>query len=70
MHRVRSPAGITVSYDRYGSGPGILLVHGAFSDHRTNWEFVREPLENRFTRRDDNSPGFVRGVGMSLPGLT
>ena len=49
MHRVRSPAGVTISYDRYGSGPGLLLVHGAFSDHATNWEFVRPALEKRYT---------------------
>jgi pimeloyl-ACP methyl ester carboxylesterase len=26
-----------------------VLVHGAFSDHRTNWEFVLPLLENQFT---------------------
>ena len=29
-----SPTGATVSYDRYGSGPPLVLVHGGFSDHR------------------------------------
>jgi pimeloyl-ACP methyl ester carboxylesterase len=49
MKRIRSPAGITVSYETYGAGPPLLLVHGAFSDHLTNWEFVRPLFEKRFT---------------------
>jgi pimeloyl-ACP methyl ester carboxylesterase len=49
MQRVVSPAGVTVSYDRYGRGPALILVHGAFSDHETNWEFVKPMLERKFT---------------------
>lgn len=49
MHHLQSPAGVTVSYDRYGSGPPLLLVHGGFSDHATNWEFVKEQLGQRYT---------------------
>jgi pimeloyl-ACP methyl ester carboxylesterase len=49
MQRVLSPAGTTVSYDRYGAGPPLVLVHGAFSDHQTNWEFVRAFFEKGFT---------------------
>jgi hypothetical protein len=41
MQRVLTPAGITISHDRYGSGPALVLVHGSFSDHNTNWGFVR-----------------------------
>jgi len=26
-----------------------MLVHGAFSDHRTNWEFVKPILRERLT---------------------
>ena len=37
MERIASPAGATVSYDRRGSGPPLVLVHGGFSDHETNW---------------------------------
>jgi hypothetical protein len=33
MQRIRSPAGATISYDQYGSGPPLVLVHGAISDH-------------------------------------
>ena len=49
MQRVRSPSGATVSYETYGTGPALVLVHGAFSDHRTNWEFVRPLFEKQFT---------------------
>lgn len=49
MHRISSATGVTVSYDRYGGGPPLVLVHGGFSDHATNWEFVRPLLEGRFT---------------------
>lgn len=49
MHRIQTSTGVTVSYDRYGSGPPLLLVHGGFSDHATNWEFVKEQLGQRYT---------------------
>jgi pimeloyl-ACP methyl ester carboxylesterase len=49
MQRIPSPAGATVSYDQYGSGLPLVLVHGAFSDHQTNWEFVKPLFENQFT---------------------
>ena len=42
-------AGVTVSYDKDGDGPPLVLVHGAFSDHDTNWEFVKPMLRERFT---------------------
>jgi pimeloyl-ACP methyl ester carboxylesterase len=38
-----------VSYDKYGSGPPLVLVHGSFSDHKTNWEFVKPLFEKQFT---------------------
>jgi pimeloyl-ACP methyl ester carboxylesterase len=49
LQRIPSPAGATVSYDQYGSGPPLVLVHGAFSDHVTNWEFVKPFFEQQFT---------------------
>ncbi len=49
MQRISSPAGATVSCEKYGSGPALVLVHGAFSDHRSNWEFVKPLLEKQFT---------------------
>jgi pimeloyl-ACP methyl ester carboxylesterase len=49
MDRLRTDKGTTISYERHGSGPALVLVHGGFSDHRTNWEFVLPMLEQRFT---------------------
>lgn len=49
MQRIPSPAGAMVSYDQYGSGPPLVLVHGAFSDHQTNWGFVKPLFEPQFT---------------------
>jgi pimeloyl-ACP methyl ester carboxylesterase len=49
MQRIPSPAGATVSYETYGSGPPLVLVHGAFSDHQTNWAFVKPRFEEQFT---------------------
>jgi pimeloyl-ACP methyl ester carboxylesterase len=46
---IPSPAGATVSYDKYGSGSPLVLVHGSFSDHKTNWEFVKPLFEKQFT---------------------
>jgi len=49
MERIASPTGATVSYDTRGSGPPLVLVHGGFSDHETNWAFVMPLLTQRFT---------------------
>ena len=49
MLRVTSLDGATVSYDAYGAGPALVLVHGGFSDHRTNWEFVKPLFAKQFT---------------------
>ena len=49
MQRISSPTGTTVCYEKYGSGPPLVLVHGAFSDHHTNWEFVKPLFEKQFT---------------------
>src|SRR5262245_10398917 len=48
MHRIAAPGGVAVSYERYGSGPPLVLVHGGFSDHRTNWELVKPLFEKQF----------------------
>lgn len=45
---LNTPSGVTVSYDREGSGPPLVLVHGSFSDHRTNWEQIKATLAQRF----------------------
>lgn len=49
MQRITTHDGTVVSYDEYGSGPPLVLVHGAFSDHKTNWEFVKPLFERQFT---------------------
>ena len=49
MERIASPTGATVSYDKRGSGPPLVLVHGSFSDHETNWASVMPLLTQRFT---------------------
>ena len=49
MQRVPSRTGAMVSYERYGSGPPLVLVHGGFSDHHTNWEFVKPFFEKHYT---------------------
>ena len=74
MQRVPSPAGATVSYDRYGDGPPLVLVHGGFSDHRTNWEFVKPLFEKRFTvyavaRRGRGETDATEGHGLGDEGV-
>ena len=49
MERLKTPAGVTVSYDKSGSGPPLVLAHGGFSDHHTNWEFVKPSFGKEFT---------------------
>ena len=49
MEHIRSATGVTCSFDRSGTGPPLVLVHGSFSDHVTNWEFVKPYLDSRFT---------------------
>jgi pimeloyl-ACP methyl ester carboxylesterase len=49
MERVTSPDGTAISYERYGEGPPLVLVHGGFSDHQTNWTYVKPLLAERFT---------------------
>ena len=49
MERVTSQDGAVISYDHYGAGPPLVLVHGGFSDHTTNWAYVKPLLAERFT---------------------
>ena len=49
MQRIPSSTCSTVSFDKYGSGPPLVLVHGGFSNHKSNWEFVKPLLEMQFT---------------------
>ena len=47
--RLRTPAGVTIHHERFGTGPPLLLVHGSFCDHRSNWQFVAPTLAEAFT---------------------
>ncbi len=44
-----TPQGVTISYDRFGTGPPLVLVHGSFCDHRTNWQFEAPDFARHFT---------------------
>lgn len=48
LRHVVAPDGTPVSFAEYGEGPPLVLVHGAFSDHDSNWELVRERFARRF----------------------
>lgn len=49
MKTITGSTGTTVSYSVEGSGPPLVLVHGGFSDHETNWTFVAPLFQQRFT---------------------
>ena len=47
LNTIRTSRGVTLSYEVHGSSTEtfpLVLVHGGFSDHRTNWEFVLPSL--------------------------
>jgi pimeloyl-ACP methyl ester carboxylesterase len=39
MHTATSPDGTTIAYDRYGDGPVVILVNGAFGDRKLDRRF-------------------------------
>jgi pimeloyl-ACP methyl ester carboxylesterase len=39
----------TTSYDTYGSGRPIVLVHGDFSDHVMNWQEAKSVIQERYS---------------------
>jgi pimeloyl-ACP methyl ester carboxylesterase len=47
--RITTSSRVTVSYDTFGSGPPLVLVHGSFSDHATNWQQITSLLVDRFS---------------------
>jgi pimeloyl-ACP methyl ester carboxylesterase len=49
MSQVIAPDGTRISFQRSGLGPPLVLVHGGFSDHRTNWALVEPIFRDRFT---------------------
>ncbi|HYI96377.1 MAG TPA: alpha/beta hydrolase [Bryobacteraceae bacterium] len=51
LNCIRTDYGVSLSYTIHGSNPEsppLVLIHGAFSDHRTNWEFVLPALAEQF----------------------
>ena len=49
MKTMTTSTGTSVSYSVEGHGPPLVLVHGAFSDHETNWTFVAPLLQQQFS---------------------
>lgn len=48
MDTVRSNDGTLIAYERSGTGPALVLVHGTTADH-TRWERILPMLEQTFT---------------------
>lgn len=48
MKTILSKDGTRIAYQHSGTGPPLVLVHGAVADH-TRWAPVLSPLEERFT---------------------
>jgi pimeloyl-ACP methyl ester carboxylesterase len=72
MERVLSGDGTPIAYERTGTGPPLVLVHGAAGDHR-RWEVsgVREALARHRTlyaldRRGRGESGDAAGYGLEL----
>lgn len=49
MQNITTRHPITLSYNKDGSGPPLVLIHGSFTDHITNWELVKPLFEQQFT---------------------
>lgn len=70
MQMINLPAGQNVSYVVEGEGRPLLLVHGAFSDHITNWAQVWPFLTRTFrvyaiARRGRGSTSATAGHSIS-----
>ena len=46
---LQSRQGVAITCDRFGTGPPLVLVHGSFCDHRTNWQFVAPEFARHVT---------------------
>lgn len=46
--QIAARSGGQIGFDTYGDGPPLVLVHGAFSDHQTNWTYVKSLLAPHF----------------------
>ena len=49
MKTLKGSTGTTITCAVAGSGPPLVLVHGSFSDHESNWSGVSPLLQQRFT---------------------
>jgi pimeloyl-ACP methyl ester carboxylesterase len=49
MEHVKTQEGIIVSYERSGSGPPLVLLHGSLNNHQTGWMMVKPLLDPQFT---------------------
>lgn len=49
MDLITSRDGTPIAVWRSGSGPALLLVHGATADHATTWRLVQPHFDRRFT---------------------
>jgi len=49
MESVALEDGTSISYDLYGSGPPLVLIHGSMADHESSWQAVKGLLSPRFT---------------------
>jgi pimeloyl-ACP methyl ester carboxylesterase len=45
MQPITTRGGIRVAFELSGNGPNLVLVHGSFSDHASNWPRVKPLLE-------------------------
>lgn len=48
METVTSADGTQIAYERTGSGPPLVFVHGTTADH-TRWDPIRPAFEEHFT---------------------
>jgi len=49
MESLKLADGSVVSFERYGSGPPLVLVHGSMNNHETAWDAIRKLLSPRFS---------------------
>ncbi len=47
--RLTSPTGVVLAYEVEGRGPPLILVHGSFSNHHSNWALITPKLVQQFT---------------------
>jgi pimeloyl-ACP methyl ester carboxylesterase len=57
MRTIVTETGNIVSFEKGGAGPPLVLLHGSFSDHRTNWKFVQPIWQREYTTYAVARPG-------------